>query len=51
MNNQSIYSEFGFLGFLLRFIDEHPVLTSIMLFLDVMALIYAVVFYDFTTRI
>ena len=46
-----IYSEFGALGYLFRWIDEHPRTAAALLWLQVAALIWAVITYDFTTRI
>ena len=44
-------SDFGPLGYLFRMIDEHPRMTSALLWLSAAALMYAVFTYDFTTRI
>ena len=43
--------EFGPLGYLFRMIDEHPRMTSALLWLSAAALMYAVFTYDFSTRI
>ena len=42
--------DFGPLGYLFRWIDEHPRMTSALLWLSAAALMYAVFTYDFTTR-
>jgi hypothetical protein len=46
-----IYTEFGPLGYLFRWIDEHPRTAATLLWLSAAALMYAVFTYDFTTRI
>ena len=50
-NAANIPAEFGPLGYLFRLIDEHPRMTSALLWLSAVALVYAVFTYDFTTRI
>jgi len=43
--------EFGPLGYLFRWIDEHPRMAAALLWLMAAALMYAVFTYDFSTRI
>lgn len=50
-NAANIYADFGPLGYLFCWIDEHPRMTSALLWLSAAALMYAVFTYDFTTRI
>lgn len=47
----NIYTEFGPLGYLFRWIDEHPRTSSALLWLMSAALVWVVFTYDFTTRI
>ena len=46
-----IYEQFGPLGCLFRWIDRHPRAASVLLWLQLAALVYVVFTYDFTTRI
>ena len=50
-NAAHIYTDFGPLGYLFRWIDEHPRTAAALLWLSAVALMYAVFTYDFTTRI
>ena len=50
-NAANIHADFGPLGSLFRWIDEHPRMTSALLWLMAAVLMYAVFTYDFTTRI
>lgn len=44
-------SDFGPLGYLFQWIDEHPRTAAALLWLSAAAIVYAVFTYDFTTRI
>ena len=43
-----IYTEFGPLGYMFKFMDEHKTLSNIILVLEILALIWAVWTYEFT---
>ena len=45
---KSIYNEFLFLGWFFKFMDRHPVISNIILAIEVLALIWAVWTYEFT---
>lgn len=45
-----IYTEFGPLGYMFKFMDEHKTLSNVILVLESIALAYAVFMYDFTTN-
>ena len=49
--NTSINKEFGFLGSLFTWIDRHPRTATALLWLQIIALAYIVLTYNFTTRI
>lgn len=48
---KSIYKELGFLGSIFRYLDEHETLGNIILAIEAIGLAWAVLTYDFTTRI
>lgn len=48
---KSIYKELGVLGSIFRYLDEHETLGNIILILEAVGLAWAVLTYDFTTRI
>ena len=48
---KTIYKEFGLLGAAFRFMDEHKTLANIILAIEAAAFVWAVLSYDFTTRI
>lgn len=51
MDNQNDYMKLGSLGYLFKFIDEHSLLANVILFVEVVALFWAVLTYNFTTNI
>jgi len=51
MNNQNDYFQLWPLGGLFRFMDKHNLLANVILFIEVVALLYAVLTYNFTTNI
>ena len=50
MAQETIYRQFGLLGGIFRFADEHKTLTGIILAIETVALAYAVITYNFTTN-
>ena len=45
---KQIYQEFGPLGYMLKWVDEHPTWSNIILWLMGLALVYVVFTYEFT---
>ena len=43
-----IYAQFGLLGIMFKFMDEHKTLSNIILVLESIALAYAIFMYEFT---
>lgn len=44
----AIYKQLGLLGFIIKWVDEHPTLSNIFLWLMALGLIWAVFTYEFT---
>jgi len=45
----NIYAQFGILGMLFRFVDSHKIIVNILLVLQILAIFWAAVNYNFTT--
>lgn len=51
MNTKNdFYTQFGPLGYMFKWIDDHRTLTNIILALESVAIAYAVLTYNFTTN-
>ena len=46
-----IYQELGLLGNLFTWMEKHPFVSNIIIAVECIALVLAVLFYDFTTHI
>lgn len=46
-----IYRQFGLLGYVFQWLDEHPRTASALLWLQVVGILYAVFTYNFTTAL
>lgn len=50
METTNIFQELSFLGRYLKWMDEHPVLSNIIFTVECIAMVLAILFYDFTTN-
>lgn len=49
--DNSLYNEFGKLGKVFKWLDEHPKFDLLFFWVNILALIYAVLTYNFTTAL
>lgn len=49
-NKNNITAEFRLISGLARLIEDHPIVTNIVLVLEFIGLAYAIITYDFTTN-
>ena len=49
-NNNAIYKEFWFIAAMFKWLDNHPIISDIILLVESLAAAWAVFNYDFTTN-
>ncbi len=51
MNNSETYKELGTISFLFKWMEKHPVVANIIIWIEILIGLYVVFTYNFTTNI
>lgn len=51
MENKVLYRELGLWGLFLQLMDKYPILNNIVVLVEIIAVIWAIITYNFTTSI